>query len=1088
LPDPAERPEPSRPELPSQGRPRRLNLVDAKTPTERKPLHRRAVRRVGHGAHHLLRWIGAVAAVLILALLLGMWRLAQGPIEMNWLAPYIEAALDRSDLGFKMAITGVRFELDRATHQLDLRTEDVRISRRDGQNVASFPEMGMSFALGPLLRGWLEPTQIVIQRPVLRLLRDSGGAISARIGTENQNAGDLGPTLLEELAMPRERDPALRMLRRVTIRGATVIVDDRASGLTWRAHRVDVAVERSRKGARGDVSLAVPMGTSMPELRASYRFLADRRLLDLEIVIDGIEPTEIPPLIPELAQLRHLEAPVSGTLRTRIDIAKGVAQGSRIDLTLGKGVLRSEWFPSGSIAVEKGELHATYAPEQDEIRLEKLALDLGGGTELAVDGALGGVTPELIAAPAEARPWAAVRGKLNAAVRQLPASRFGQLWPAKFSPGGRRWALANIHDGMLDEASVQLVVDLDPVAHTANVVNAKGQLRYRDATITFFKGLPPVNKVSGTATFADHQLEFTPTAGSLKGIKVNGGSLLLTNLGEATEWLKIDLALAGPISDVLEVIDSKPLHYAQAIGIAPAQVTGRIDAQLHFRLPLLDDLKLDAVEYGVKATLAGTGISKLALDRNLRDGNLALDITKAGAQARGTARFDEIPAKIDAQVFFRPKNGTTAHYRVQMMLDDAAQRRLGLDVAPDRVSGPIALDAGYSAFAANRGEAAVLLDLSDAALSLPEAGWRKPPGQPGTAKLLIDLENDRVSRIRQIDIKAPELEGRMAALLGPDHKQIDRVDIRRLSVAGSDIAGTVTRRPEGGWRADIHAARLDVRHLIKDATTAAPAASSLPLAINARIDRLILAPRRELDQVTAELLRTGGSWQSGRLDGKFVGGHRLSLRFGEGGGQRLVFQSDDLGATLKLLDVTDNVVGGRLTIDGQLSDVNGRRMLTARVEGNNYTLMRASIPARLLALPSLTGLASTLSGTGLPFSSLRGDFIYNGGQITIQRMLAFGEALGVTANGWIDIDRDRLELQGTVAPAYLVNSLLGNVPIIGQMLGGGAQGLIAANYRVSGTTADPDVAVNPLSALAPGILRQIFAPLVGFPAAAQGPQ
>ena len=42
--------------------------------------------------------------------------------------------------------------------------------------------------------------------------------------------------------------------------------------------------------------------------------------------------------------------------------------------------------------------------------------------------------------------------------------------------------------------------------------------------------------------------------------------------------------------------------------------------------------------------------------------------------------------------------------------------------------------------------------------------------------------------------------------------------------------------------------------------------------------------------------------------------------------------------------------------------------------------------------------------------------------------------------------------------------------------------MFAANYRLSGSTDDPDVSVNPLSVLTPGILRQLFAPLVGFPA------
>src|SRR5207247_1131817 len=102
--------------------------------------------------------------------------------------------------------------------------------------------------------------------------------------------------------------------------------------------------------------------------------------------------------------------------------------------------------------------------------------------------------------------------------------------------------------------------------------------------------------------------------------------------------------------------------------------------------------------------------------------------------------------------------------------------------------------------------------------------------------------------------------------------------------------------------------------------------------------------------------------------------------------------------------------------------------------------------------------------------------------------LGFGEALGVTAEGWVDLDQDRLDLQGTVAPAYALNSLFGNVPIIGTLLGGGSQGLFAANYRLSGATADPQVTVNPLAALTPGILRQLFAPIVGLPSPQQEQQ
>ena len=56
-------------------------------------------------------------------------------------------------------------------------------------------------------------------------------------------------------------------------------------------------------------------------------------------------------------------------------------------------------------------------------------------------------------------------------------------------------------------------------------------MRYRDLTISYFGGLPPVRKVSGTATLADKQIEFTPTAGTIKSVHVTGGVIRLTDLG-----------------------------------------------------------------------------------------------------------------------------------------------------------------------------------------------------------------------------------------------------------------------------------------------------------------------------------------------------------------------------------------------------------------------------------------------------------------------------------------------------------------------------------------------------------------------------
>ncbi len=181
--------------------PKPAAVAEPQTPPHRRwSLHRSAARHVGRGAHHILRWSASLAAVLILFALFGIWRLMQGPIELDWLAPSIEAAFERSGIGLKVAISGVRFGIDRNTHQLDLRAVNVSVSLPDGEPLASFPEMVTSFALGALLRGRLAPTEVVVERPRVHLVREVNGTITARIGSYGTAAPDLGPQAIEQLA------------------------------------------------------------------------------------------------------------------------------------------------------------------------------------------------------------------------------------------------------------------------------------------------------------------------------------------------------------------------------------------------------------------------------------------------------------------------------------------------------------------------------------------------------------------------------------------------------------------------------------------------------------------------------------------------------------------------------------------------------------------------------------------------------------------------------------------------------------------------------------------------------------------------
>jgi hypothetical protein len=1038
---------------------------------------------VQRGAYRCLVWLGSFAAALILIIAFGLWRLLQGPIEFDRLTPYVEEALSRSTDGLKIAISRMRLAIDRDNRQLDLRLEGVRLSLPDGEPVAAFSEMSASFSLIALLHGNLAPTRLVVEHPVLRFIRDQHGKIGLRFADHNADEPGLGPEILEQAVGAARSQGSLGLVRRVAVRDATVILDDERTGRHWQMDRVDAMVERDSDGLAGDLSMALAVGTRAPELHARYRYSSSGETLDLALEMGAVEPTALAALTPELAPLAAVNFPVSGTLETRLNLAPLTTEGVRLDLGFGAGSFKSELLPGGELALRQGELHAIYAPEIGQLRLAKLDLDLGGGSVLNIKGSLGSVTPGLIAGTDPAPSH--IPGTLGVVLADVPVEKFATLWPPALSRGGRRWVLANVHDGVLDRADVQLDLAVDPVARSADVVSARGAMRYHDLTINYFNGLAPVRKVSGTAALADKRLEFTPTGGTVKSVQVTGGSLDITDLGAPVEWQTIDLNLAGPIRDVLEVIDAKPLRYAHDIGVDPAHVAGRTEFNLHFRFPLLRSLKFDDVEYRVRATLTGAAVIGAAMGRDLSDGDFALDISRPGMHLQGNARFDNIPISIDGGVAFKPKNGPRGRYRVVLGIDDEQRRRLGLDYLAGRITGTVGIDLIYSVFDAGRAEAEAFLDLRAASLSVPEAGWNKAPDTAGSGKLVLDLVNEQITQLREIEVKAAGLYGKFALALAPDREHIQRVDIERLVIGDDDVAGIVARRPEGGWQVDLHGPRFDLTHWLKDSgndSLSQHSGTDPPLLIDAHLGRLILGPRRQVRNLSAHMARAGDNWQSARIDASFVNGHELSLRFGsEAEKLGLSFLSDDLGATLSLLDVTENIVGGHIAITGQVSDASGKRVLRGHVDGDNYNLIRAPDLAKVLSLTSLNAIGSMLAGSGIPFSTLRGDFAYSDDRLVLENLLAYGGALGVTASGMLELGSHRLDIQGTIVPAYMLNSIIGNVPVLGSLLlGGEGQGLFAANYRVTGSAADPQVSVNPLSALTPGFLRRLFQPNFGI--------
>lgn len=184
--------------------------------------------------------------------------------------------------------------------------------------------------------------------------------------------------------------------------------------------------------------------------------------------------------------------------------------------------------------------------------------------------------------------------------------------------------------------------------------------------------------------------------------------------------------------------------------------------------------------------------------------------------------------------------------------------------------------------------------------------------------------------------------------------------------------------------------------------------------------------------------------------------------------------ASDAGDFLKGLDITDRMSKGALELKGTYSDLKTPPSFAGRLFITDFNLKNSQILGRILSIGSFTGLANALTGSGIAFSKLAVNIDHNAGVVELSEGSAHGAAMGITVEGTVDTNTTALRLKGVVVPAYMLNSLLSNIPIIGELAGGAGEGLIAFNYSVKGTYHEPDVSVNPLSALTPGFLRGIF--------------
>ena len=1033
------------------------------------------------GGSRLLTVLGLIGRALLAVLIVGVGllvaggvRLARGPVDITWFARYLAGR--RHDDGTRWSVRRAELAWDRHAPQwpLVVTLDGAAMRRPDGSTAASAGRVSAALLPATLLIGRAEPLSIRLDDASVALLHERGGGWKL-------DTGHIGP--VSSLAWTQQ-------LRAVHVRTAAVFVTDQMLSTTW---RVNVAAFETGKSAgstawSGHVEATLAQGGQSSHVAAA---LTPGK--GSGSVLDGrwsaFDPARMH--LPTLSAEALPDVPVAGTFRANL-AADGSPRRADVTLVIGAGRIGAGGIKMRLVA-GGATLAADFADRKVRIKAAQLVLPAGAD----------GRTPLLHLAGTmgwgQQQNGAALKFDLD---RVLLAD-LARDWPDGVAVGARNWIAANVVAGVARDGHFDLALAMKQgrVVLTA----ASGHMAADDLTLSWLRPVPPLIHASGVLTLSSPdalsievgEATQSPSDLSSRPLALRRASLRITGLAAPVQVAALEGDVEGEVTQTLALLREKRLRLLAAHPIDLGAVAGNLSAHVTVRLPLESTVTIEQVGVGATGRLTALHMGGAIAGRDLDLGDLALNVSNDGLKLTGTAQVAGIPSRLTATMDFRAGSADQVVTRIVASGVASIAQLTAAGLATGGAEGAVDYTASLADRRDGEGRAEVHLDLRGVGIGLSALGWQKRPDSEGAADAVMLLNHDRVAGIDRLEVHGPGVEVQARGTRGPAGWSLN---FERIAIGGTIAAGTVVL-PSGGTgpvQGDLHGAMLDLSGVSRPdpdrptlgraeaqaaarqrrsvAARAASGPAGQPWRADLRFARVLLDGGRSILDVVAHAQYDGRRVRRASLNGRAgEGSFTMTLAPDGLNGRRVQGDARDAGALLRAFDLTDAVQGGHLTLDAGFDDrqVDGALVGIASIDG--MRVVGAPAMARLLQAMTLYGVVDVLRGPGLGITHLIAPFHYADSVLTLDNARAFSGSLGFTSKGDIDIAAQRADLTGTIVPAYFFNTLLGKLPLLGKLFSpeqGG--GVLSATYSLSGALGAPQVRVNPLAALTPGVLRGLF--------------
>ena len=652
-----------------------------------------------------------------------------------------------------------------------------------------------------------------------------------------------------------------------------------------------------------------------------------------------------------------------------------------------------------------------------------------------------------------------------------------RLWPQFINPDVRQWCAENLHGGRLQGSmkASWTAADMDAMAHKRGLPRESlhGEFTTHDVSVDLMPGLPPMMTDEGSGSFTGH--EFTVSGNRATMVlsasrRVQANNLVFT-VPDITPRPIVDASaqahMTGTADSLADLLMREPLRRQAGLTIDPATVKGEAEGDLVLDLKLGKTARPEDSKFHATGALANLQIDKFIADEKLEQAKAAFEADRNTLKIIGDG--DLLGAATHIEVVRAP--GEEGSATVTFALDAAARAKRGLNFGSWLTGSlPIKLKAPLS-----RASADVEIDLTPASVDNPIPGLMKPAGKAGKATFVVKPtpQGALLSNIA-VDMGVPMMRG-SAQMDAAGAVQSATITEARIS-PGDDFKVDVVNSPTL-LHASVRGASLDAHALVKSLWEGGSSTQSVAkdFDLDAKISSVTGANKQAMTGVELTAFRRGGETRLKSLRGRIGAGAVIATA--TGGETRLM--TSDAGALLRFVDLYGRLEGGSL--DLVLRSQGDRSAGEATL--NDFVLRDEPALRQLVSAGrphvSANG-AVTVDPSRVRFDKMTASFERTPGKLAIQDGVIYNPSMGLTAQGAIDFDHSQIDVSGSFVPAYAVNTMLTKIPLVGVLLSGGQNdGVFGVSYRVHGAMSGPTLTINPLSAIAPGILRRILGAVDG---------